>query len=124
VHPFASNQKSDIDTLNDLPYITTERHKDFLFTNPYLSSNLVAIYAQQVNDRQFFNFKGIAAGISLDVYILAIVIIGTLVVLFLLIEYLRPSTKFNCLDIAMAIIPCYNCQIPITLRIDTFTLQI
>ncbi len=84
----------------------------FQFTNAFESDRLVAIYAQQRNQPKFVDFEGIAADVSWDVYMLAIIICCLLVELFAFIEHVRPSHKFSCLDIATAVLPCFNCQAP------------
>jgi hypothetical protein len=66
--------------------------------------------AQHKNNTKLIDFKGIAAGVSLDVYIIAIITYFLLVILFALTEYVRPSNKFNAWDIATAIVPCFDGQ--------------
>jgi hypothetical protein len=85
---------------------------DFQYTNILRPIRYVAIYAQQTNRSKFVDFQGIAAGVSLDVYLVAIAIYCLLIILFAFIEYLRPSKKFNLLDTATAIVPCFNNQSP------------
>ena len=84
----------------------------FKFTNAYQSDRLVAIYAQQRKQSKFVDFDGIAAGVSLDVYMLAVIICCLLVGLFAFIEHVRPSHKFNCMDVATTVLPFFNCQAP------------
>ena len=79
-----------IDTVNDGAYITTERMDAFQFTNAFESDRLVAIYAQQRNQSKFVDFEGIAAGVSWDVYLFAIIICCLLNGLFAFIEHMRP----------------------------------
>ncbi len=105
-------QWNTIDTSENPAYITIERMDSFQFTNAYSSDRLVAIYAQQRNHSKFADFKGIAAGVSWDVYMLAILICCLLGGLFAFIEHMRPSHKFNCLDVATAVFPCFNSQAP------------
>jgi len=90
--------------------ITSQRMNAFQFTNAFAPRKLVAIYAQQSNNLNFIDFQGIAAGIALEVYLLTIIICCLLVLLFTVIEHVRPENKFNCLDIATAILPCFNSQ--------------
>ena len=92
--------------------MTTERMDAFQFTNAFSSGRLAVIYAQQWNHSKFVDFEGIAAGVSRDVYMLAMIICCLLVGLFAFIEHVRPSHKFNCLDIATAVLPFFNSQAP------------
>jgi hypothetical protein len=73
---------------------------------------MVAIYAHQINSTTLIDFSGIAAGVSLDVYLLTIVFCCLLVLLFALIEYVMPSKYFvNHWNIISAIVPCFNNQV-------------
>lgn len=85
----------------------------FQFTNAYSTARYVAIYSQQ-SDAALINFSGIAAGISLDVYITMLFCWCALVALFVLIENVRPAanTTYNWWNIGAAIMPCLNCQAP------------
>ena len=96
-----------------------ERLDAFQFSNAYTSNRLVAIYAQQRNQSKLVDFEGIAAGVSRDVYMLAVLICCLLVGLFAFIEHVRPSHKFNCLDIATAVLPCFNSQAPEVLHFNS-----
>jgi hypothetical protein len=90
----------------------TERIDAFQLTNAFESDRFVAIYAQQMGQLKFVDFEGIAAGVSRDVYMLAIIFCCLLAGLFAFIEQVRPSHKFNCLDVATAVLPCFNNQAP------------
>jgi hypothetical protein len=98
--------------VNHAPIITPERFAAFQFTNALRPNRAVAVYTQQVHHTKFIDFKGLAAGVSRDVYLLMIVISCLLVALFTFIEYVRPSNKFNFLDITTAMLPCFNGQAP------------
>jgi hypothetical protein len=105
VNPFLF--RSTIDTVYHSADITTERMSEFQFTNAYLSSRYVALYAQH-SDATTFNFTGISAGISMNVYIIMLFSWCALLLLFALIEYSRPSSEkktFNWWNIGMAIMP-------------------
>jgi len=104
-------QHDQVDTLNEGVYVTTERIESFQFTNAYFTDKFVAIYAQQKNHTKYADFKGIAAGVAVNVYLLSIIICCLLVVLFALIEYVNPSHKYNCWHISTAILPCFNSQV-------------
>jgi len=93
LHPM---QYNEIDTPNDIAIITINRMNAFQFTNAFVTSKFVAIYAQQRNNATFIDFTGIAAGVSLDVYLLTIVICCLLVILFVLIKFVR---HWNCLSL-------------------------
>jgi uncharacterized membrane protein YhaH (DUF805 family) len=85
----------------------------FQFTNALLSEQLVAIYAQQKNQSNYVDFEGIAAGVSWDVYMLAIIICCLLVGLFAFIERMRSfHSEFYLWHVATAILPCFNSQAP------------
>jgi hypothetical protein len=53
----------------------------------------VAIYVQHKNNTKFIDFQGIAAGVSLDVYLLTLVICLLLLILFALIDRLENATQ-------------------------------
>lgn len=114
MHPI---QNGEIDTSNFAAFITDERINSFMFTNPYISSRFVALYSQQMNNTKFIDIKGIAAGVSVDVYLLTIVFCCLLAILFATINYVKPLNTFNCWNIATTILPCFNCQAG-TLRIE------
>ncbi len=59
----------------------------FEFTNAFASNRLVAIYSQQRSQSKYADFEGIAAGVSRDVYMLAIVFCCLLVGLFALLKH-------------------------------------
>ena len=44
--------------------------KTFQFTNAYSTARFVAVYSQQSEGNSIFNFNGIAADISIDVYLI------------------------------------------------------
>ena len=83
---------STFDTANDDAFITLERMNAFQFTNAYYINTFVAIYYQQNNPKVMINTSGITAGISINVYIIAILALCVLVVLFALIERARPTS--------------------------------
>jgi hypothetical protein len=86
---------------------------EFQFTNAYLSTRYVAIYAQHSDASTMFNFTGISAGISMNVYIIMIFSWCALLLLFALIEYFRPSCEkktFNWWNIGVAIMPFTKIQ--------------
>jgi hypothetical protein len=85
----------------------------FQFTNAFSPNRLVAIYAQHRNQSKFVDFEGIAAGVSRDVYLLAIIICCLLVGLFAFIEHMRPfHLEFHLWHVTTAILPCFNSQVP------------
>ncbi len=55
-----------IDTANANAYILPDRMTSFKFTNAYFLGRFVAIYAEQA--RPVFNFSGVGADISMEVY--------------------------------------------------------
>jgi hypothetical protein len=101
-------QNDKFDTVENGVYITAERMESFQYTNAYRANRFVAIYAQQTNHTKFVDFEGLAAGVSLDVYALTIVICWLLYLLFVLIDYMKPSNEFNRWNIAIAISPFFN----------------
>jgi hypothetical protein len=102
----------EIDVINSRAYITPERIHTFQYTNAFTADSLVAIYVQQRNDTKFIDFNGVAAGVSANVYVFTIAICCLLVILFVYIDYVRPSSNFNFFYTAMAILPCFNGQVP------------
>jgi hypothetical protein len=65
---------------------------DFQFTNPYASDELVAVYAQ--NSFNFINFDAIAAGVSLDVYMLMVLTCCLIIVLYVATRDTRGKLTF------------------------------
>jgi len=110
IHLFASS----IDIVHDIAYITAERMSAFQFTNAYFTTRFVAIYSQQSDGKSMINFRGILADISPNVYIAIIFAWCALVVLFAIIENLRPSSDkgFNWWNFAMSVMPYSNNQAP------------
>ena len=101
-----------IDTLNRPLYITPDRMNAFQFTNAHDATRMVAVYAQQLNNTKLIDFGGVAAGVSLNVYLITIVFCCLLVLLFALIEYVIPSNSFvNYWNISSAVLPCFNSQV-------------
>jgi hypothetical protein len=85
----------------------------FQFTNAYKYDRFIAIYAQHRNQSKFVDFEGIAAGVSRDVYLLAIICCCLLVGLFALIERIRSfHSEFSFWNVATAILPCFSSQAP------------
>ena len=85
----------------------------FQFTNAYSSDRLVAVYAQQRNQSKFVDFEGIAAGVSWDVYVLAILMWCMLVGLFAFIEHMRPfNSEFYLWHVTTVVLPCFHGQEP------------
>jgi hypothetical protein len=82
--------------MNSGVYITPERLDAFMFSNPLDPTKLVVVYAQKLNRTNFIDFKGVAAGVSYDVYLLAIAICCLLMLLFVFIEFLMPTNTFKC----------------------------
>ena len=70
----------------------------------------MAVYAQHKNQTKFIDFNGIAAGVSREVYLLALSICCLLIILFAIIEYVKQSNKFNLWDVILAVLPCFNSQ--------------
>jgi hypothetical protein len=93
--------------------MTTERMDAFQFTNAISSERLVAIYSQQRDRSKSVDFKGIAAGVSWDVYGIAIIICCLLVGLFAFIEHMRPiHSEFNFWHVTTKILPFFSSQTP------------
>ena len=86
-----------VDTINNGVLITPDRMNEFQFTNAHDKTILLAIYAQNKNHTKLIDFTGLAAGISMEIYLLTIVFCCLLLILFAFIEYVRPSNTFNCL---------------------------
>jgi hypothetical protein len=81
-----------IDTGYYPAYISEDRMDSFQITNPYFTTRVVAIYAQQ-SDTAMINFSGVTAGLSLEVYATMLLSWCALVILFALIENVRPSSQ-------------------------------
>ena len=106
---------STIDTVYFAVYITPERMSAFQFTNAYMASRIAAVYSQQsATAPAGMSLSGMAAGISLDVYITMLFTWCALVFLFALIDYVRTSYKtvFQWWNTGTAIMPFLNCQAP------------
>jgi hypothetical protein len=94
--------------------------ESFEYTNAFQVVQLVAIYTQQMNKTSFVDFTGIAAGVSLETYIVTIIACFLLVLVFIIINYLNPSETFSYWHITTVILPCFNGQAKTALRIDCF----
>jgi hypothetical protein len=102
-----------IDIAYDDAFITTERIDALQFTNAYSSDRFYAIYAQQRKSSKLVDFAGIAAGVSRDVYLLAIIFCCLLVGIFALIEHTRPfHSEFHFWHVTTSVLPCFSCQEP------------
>ena len=82
----------------------------FQYTNAIRALRIAAVYSLPVDQMKFVDFNGVAAGVSYDVYVMAMIICCLLMLLFALIEHLRPSNKFGCFEYATAILPCVSHQ--------------
>jgi hypothetical protein len=93
--------------------MTAERMSAFQYTNAYFATKFVAIYAQE-HKAALINYSGITGGITLDVYITMIFCWLALVILFGLIDNVRPShdPTFTWWNIGTAVMPCYSCHAP------------
>jgi hypothetical protein len=114
----------EVDTVNNIAYMTSERLNSFQFTNTIAAQSIVAIYAQNKHQTTFVDFHGIVAGVSWDVYLLTIIFWCLLVILFVCTEHVRPSANFTWFNIAMYISPCFNCQASTIFRIGWLFIRV
>jgi len=113
-HTSIQFKPGDIDIPSNHAHITIERMDAFQFANAHKADRYVAVYAQHMNHQKFVHLDGIAAGVSLDAYLLTIFTCCSLHILFAFIEYARPSNAFSSFNVASAILPCFNCQVHYT----------
>lgn len=80
----------------------------FQYTNAMRTNRLFAIYAQNTNRTKLIDFNGLMAGVQLSVYLLIIAFSCVLVVLFAIIEHVRPAhnqAHFKFWHILIAVFP-------------------